>query len=135
MQLTSRDGAPWLAALAGALVLGATYLRIWGLPPDELDSPTDSLGVPCPFCGGTRAALALVHGDLAAAWSWNPIAPALAALVLVVIGRAALGSLTGRWISVRAPRKLWLVLFAVILIAVQVNQLLQADRLLGDVAT
>lgn len=134
VQLTSRDGAPWLTALAAVFVAGAAYLRIWGLPPDELDSPTDALGIPCPLCGGTRATLALVHGDLAAAWSWNPLVPALALVVLLLIGRAALGSLTGRWISVRAPGRVWLVLSGLVLIAVQVNQLLQADRLLGEAA-
>lgn len=29
-------------------------------------------GIPCPGCGMTRSCLALVHGDLALAWSYHP---------------------------------------------------------------
>jgi hypothetical protein len=37
---------------------------------------------PCPGCGTTRSALALLHGDVAAAFRWNPLGP-------VVIGAFA----------------------------------------------
>jgi hypothetical protein len=30
-------------------------------------------GLACPLCGGTRAAAALLHGDLAAAWAFHPL--------------------------------------------------------------
>ena len=39
-------------------------------------------GIQCPLCGATRAAGALAHGDLAAAWSHN-------ALLVVGLGLAA----------------------------------------------
>ena len=32
------------------------------------------LGIPCVTCGSTRAAVALLHGDITAAWAWNPLA-------------------------------------------------------------
>lgn len=31
-------------------------------------------GHPCVTCGATRSAIALVHGQLTAAWTWNPLA-------------------------------------------------------------
>ena len=34
-------------------------------------------GIPCPFCGGTRAALALLQGDLHQAVMMNPLAVGL----------------------------------------------------------
>jgi Protein of unknown function (DUF2752) len=37
-------------------------------------------GLPCPFCGGTRSVGSALSGDLAEAWSFNPLG--LVALVL-----------------------------------------------------
>lgn len=43
-------------------------------------------GLPCPLCGGTRAASALLHGDLARALHLNALAiPALGLLLLIGI--------------------------------------------------
>lgn len=44
-------------------------------------------GLPCPTCGGTRALAALVAGDWAAAFAWNP-------------GVAAAGTLAALWLPV-----------------------------------
>ena len=30
-------------------------------------------GLPCPFCGGTRSVGSILSGDLAEAWSFNPL--------------------------------------------------------------
>jgi hypothetical protein len=44
--------------------------------------PTKALlGIDCPFCGGLRAAYALLHGDLGGALRYNALA-----LVLLVVG-------------------------------------------------
>jgi hypothetical protein len=51
-------------------------------------------GVPCPTCGGTRALLALVRFDVAAALAWNPLVT-LAALVFVLGGLVALARALG----------------------------------------
>lgn len=63
------------------LGLGATAVVGTGL---SLVYATTGLGVPCvlrsltgwdcPFCGGTRMGAALLHGDIATAWSYNPFA-------------------------------------------------------------
>ena len=43
-------------------------------------------GLPCLFCGGTRAVRAILHGDLQAAIYLNPLAfPALALVVATVV--------------------------------------------------
>jgi hypothetical protein len=64
-------GAGLAAALAGAVAAfaiptawleGAPTLCLW----------RHLLGVECPGCGMTRALSAALHGDFAAAWSYNP---------------------------------------------------------------
>jgi hypothetical protein len=62
----------WLAVSAAALVGGAVWLRL-GLP--TLRCPFLAVtGSPCLTCGATRCAIALSHGNFAAAWQWNPLA-------------------------------------------------------------
>lgn len=47
-------------------------------------------GLPCPLCGGTRAAQATLHGDLSRALYLNPLAvPVIATLLLIPLIAAA----------------------------------------------
>ena len=57
------------------------------LPPCPFFQAT---GLLCPGCGGTRAMLALLHGDLHAAWAHNPLL-LLALLCLGLYGLVAIG--------------------------------------------
>ena len=62
----------WLAISLAALAGGALWLSL-GLP--MLRCPFLAVtGHPCLTCGATRCAVALFHGNLFAAWSWNPLA-------------------------------------------------------------
>lgn len=107
-----------LGAMAGALLLGA-------LGTSSLQSQTLALGprclflaatgAPCPFCGMSRATLALGAGDLAGALQHHPLAP------LVLVGVAALCAVIaagrGSWIQKRkVALALWLALAAVWLV-------------------
>jgi hypothetical protein len=47
-------------------------LPIFGGPLPELCGWKRFFGVNCPGCGLTRCFIALAHGDLAAAWHFNP---------------------------------------------------------------
>lgn len=75
-QSTSRsfqavDGLKWLAGYAAfGLGVSALYASTGiGLP-----CPFRALtGWECPFCGGTRLGSALLHGDIAAAFRYNPV--------------------------------------------------------------
>ena len=72
-------------------------------------------GVPCPMCGMTTGASALVHGDLAGAVAANPFAPVLALTIvlawgLFLTGRSILPVRTrtiGRSVTIALPF-LWL---------------------------
>lgn len=88
-------GAAWAAMAAVLLVVGAPE----GAPPAcNLRRVT---GVPCPACGGGRAAAALVQGDVIGAVAWNPLVVlgGPAAAVLVAAARSGDGRARRRRIA------------------------------------
>ena len=65
----------WGTILLLAAVLGGSWLSL-GLPTPLC--PLHALGgIPCPTCGSTRAAGALLHGDVNIAFSYNPLMSAV----------------------------------------------------------
>ena len=88
--------AVWGAAVLGGLVLGAIGPAPWraaiasGGPGCPFRAVT---GIDCPFCGMTRATLALGGGELSAALALHPLAPlvvlgTLALMAIIALGRA-----------------------------------------------
>jgi hypothetical protein len=71
-----------LLALCAGVLLAAALLSVRGtssvvlpginLPLPALCMSRRVLGIDCPGCGMTRCFIALAHGDVAAAWSFNP---------------------------------------------------------------
>jgi hypothetical protein len=71
-----------LFALCSSVLLFAAILSIrdgsqvmlpmLGAPLPELCTMRRLTGMNCPGCGMTRSFIALAHGDVAAAWSYNP---------------------------------------------------------------
>ncbi|MBI2709419.1 MAG: DUF2752 domain-containing protein [Actinobacteria bacterium] len=110
---------------------GAVALRIFGLPGIDIHGPLHRLGVMDPFCGGTRGTYQLALGNVGAAWSWNPIAVLLGVGAVLFLARAAVGRVTHRWLNLALPRRWVLSAVALVLVVVEVNQQLQADRLRG----
>ncbi|HKA92485.1 MAG TPA: DUF2752 domain-containing protein [Acidimicrobiia bacterium] len=92
--------------VAGAGMFAVAAVRPWlpatlG-PPCPLRTVT---GVPCPFCGMTRGVTALVHGQVSAAFSYNPGAFLVVAMALVLL-------VAWRWQRVRIPMWSVFVFFA-----------------------
>lgn len=91
-----RMRAPVLVIGGLALTTLALHVRdphqqgSWGL------CPSAALGVYCPGCGGLRAVNDLTNGDVAAAASSNLLLIALLPVAVVLLGRWAYDSWTGR---------------------------------------
>lgn len=82
-------------------VVALTVLAGWTEPAwssyVSLACPFKALsGLPCPTCGGTRAFVAAVSGNLRAAISWNPVVGAAAGMLLPGLAVAA-GFRIGGW--------------------------------------
>lgn len=86
----ARVGVRVVALAAVVVVLAAVHLR----RPPTLCLLRATTGVPCPFCGGTTAAVDVGHGHLGAALAASPLGVALLA------GWPLLG-------TVRAPQWWW----------------------------
>src|SRR5438045_4092627 len=68
-------------------------------------------GIPCPFCGGTRALGALAIGDYAAAIRWNPLVTFGFVSVLVA---AFVSFIRGRYFHFNQSRMQWIGLGIII---------------------
>jgi hypothetical protein len=77
-----------LGASAGAAAWGCAWVGL-GLPLPRCAFHALT-GCPCPTCGATRCVLALLHGRVAEAIAWNPMAfAALAVIALLNVYAAA----------------------------------------------
>ena len=114
--------------MAGAAI--AVGLRVLGLPPIPIHGPLHWYGVMSPSCGLTRATRFLAQGDVRDAWRFNPAVFVLAVVDVAVLGRHAMGRLTGRWVTVvvALPRVVYAIL-AVPLSLLWWNQQLHAALL------
>jgi len=117
------DRHPTLAPLAAAGLLAAVLLAVVGLPPVDLHGPLHRLGIMDPLCGMTRGTVAVLHGRLRQAWTYNPASPLLVASALLALGRWLFGRLTGRWLDATLRRTpLTVGLAAALVLALWVNQ-------------
>lgn len=86
-------------ALAAAVIFIAVYKKISavsGADPLGMCVMHDFLHLYCPGCGGTRAVMLLVHGDVVGAMLSNPIVPCYAALYIFLSLYAAVAIIRDR---------------------------------------
>jgi hypothetical protein len=95
----------YIVVVVGVLVLGALHLRH---RPSTLCPFRELTGLPCPFCGGTTAAVHLGHGDPRGAVAASPIA----VLLLATWPFVGTFGVPGWW---RAPRNRWLVIATIVI--------------------
>ncbi|MFB4303493.1 DUF2752 domain-containing protein [Actinomadura sp. NTSP31] len=106
-----------LRVLAVLGLAAGAAMAVFGLPPIALHSPLRLVGMVCPLCGGTRAVQALMRGDAATAWEYNPLAFVVVPGAVLVLVRWAVGLAAGRWVNVRAPRPAVVWALAVLAVA------------------
>ncbi len=83
---TSFRAGAGLKYLAGFFGGGIALSAIYAVSGHGIPCPLRSLtGWECPLCGGTRLGSALLHGDLAAAFGYNPLI-FVGLIVLTVVG-------------------------------------------------
>ncbi len=83
------DGRRSNIAAAGILAMLAAFA--WCVWAEVSLCPTKNLlGIPCPGCGLTRAALAMVALNFRGMWAMHPLAPVLVPLFGWIVGRAVL---------------------------------------------
>jgi len=115
-----RLDAPWIAiafvAIWGALVAFVHIANRAGAETPKLCPLYRTTGIPCPTCGGTRAAFAWIDLRPLEALAWNPlIATMLVFAGAYVIARTVLGrGLRFSW-TARSRRAAWVVGTAVVL--------------------
>jgi hypothetical protein len=90
---------------AGVLAAGLTLSAVYATTGAGVPCPFLALtGWSCPLCGGTRMGSALLHGDLSAAFAFNPLA--LIGVAVLVVLTALWGVAAAGGPSVRPPRVL-----------------------------
>ena len=86
--------AAFAAATLALVVIGALGPDRWRVAVGER-GPSCIVkwmtGIDCPFCGMTRATLALGHGDVRGAFALHPLAPVVLVGVLVLFATIAAG--------------------------------------------
>jgi hypothetical protein len=96
-------------AMAGLVGAAAVWPLLPVHPPFRC--PLRSVtGIPCPFCGMTRACVAVMHGHLGTSLSFNPGGIFVIAIAIVLVFRPRLISLLrGRaWFWIATLGALWI---------------------------
>lgn len=93
-----------LRTVGGALLGAAALWPILPVHPPAACPLRSATGIPCPFCGMTRACVAALHGHLGASLAFNP-----AGVLVVVIAAVAL--LRPAWLRRWVPPA-WVIVVA-----------------------
>lgn len=125
-----RHESPVWTSLAAAGLLGAVLLAVIGVPTVDMHGPLHYAGIMDPLCGATRSVYLTMHGELASALRYNPAAPLLLAVAVGLVLRALAGWSTRRWLTVHVTRRILVPLAVVAVVALEVNQQLNAALLI-----
>lgn len=133
MRWTSRDRHFWFTRTAAIGALSAAALAAFGLPPVDLHGALHRFGIMDPLCGGTRAVRYAMRGQWVESWRYNPLGILLMFGLAMVLARAVVGMLSGRWLDLAASsgwRRGAAVVGVVLLAVLEVRQQLRSDLLI-----
>jgi Protein of unknown function (DUF2752) len=74
---------------AGAFAVAAVW-PLFPVHPPAACPLRSTTGIPCPFCGMTRAVVAAVHGDMLKSLAFNPAGILIVAIAIAVLIRPSL---------------------------------------------
>ncbi len=122
---SARQKALYAGAVGGAIIVG---LALYFFAPDQHRFYPRCLfhaltGLQCPGCGGLRAVHRLLHGDIAAAWHFNPLLVGLVPLLGAGAVAYGISQRTGEKLLrlVRKPVIAWGIVAVVVLFAILRN--------------
>lgn len=123
----------WIATVAAVI---AVVMAIVGLPPVDLHMPQHHAGIMDPLCGGTRAVRLAALGDWAQSWRYNPIGIPVLIVCVLLVQRALVGWVSGRWVSLRVRwtrrgKCLAWIVAAVLVVLLEINQQAHAELLMS----
>lgn len=113
-----------IAAIGALLIWGGIVLLDHRTAASHSDQPLIGChvraltGVPCATCGGTRAAAAMLKGDLPQALRFNPLVTLAAALATIVIVTRIIA---GRQVVLTLSRSGWWWISGALITAVAAN--------------
>jgi hypothetical protein len=133
--VSPRNPWPILTLVAAAGLALAAVLAVAGLPTIDMHGPIHHLGIMDPTCGGTRSVRLATLGQWSASWRYNPIGVPLVLGAILLLARAGLGVLSGRWVSVRigwtrSRARAVTAVAVVLVVALEINQQAHAALLL-----
>jgi len=79
-----------LRYMAGGMIAVAAVWPFLPLHPPGVCPLRTTTGIPCPFCGMTRAVVAAVHGNFADSLRFNPLGIAILLAAIAVLVRPQL---------------------------------------------
>lgn len=131
-----RDGHRLVTVMSAVGLVAAVAMAVFGLPSLPLHGPLHYAGIMSPTCGATRAAWFTARGDIALAWTYNPLGIVAVTAAVLAVGRTLIGMATSWWVSWSVTTTPWKrrTLYAAILcvvLALEVRQQSRAGLLMG----
>lgn len=129
------DKMRWVTVAGAVGFVAALLMALFGLPPVDLHSPLNRMGIMDPLCGATRAARLTAQGNLSAAWTYNPLGIAAVIAATAAVARVGLGLAARRWINITfvpssSRTRVAVAVVLALLVALEIRQQGRADLLL-----
>ncbi len=95
-----RDAMQWVSYAAGVIAVVGIICAFIGRIPVELPMPTHVVGMVSPTCGLTRGTVAIMRGDLALAFNYNPMSFFVLPFTAIGLARIAWAKMGRGWVNV-----------------------------------
>lgn len=122
--ISDREETRWIALVSLVGMIAGLALVLNGGFPVDMPMPTHSFGWVEPTCGLTRGSTALIRGDFALAWRYNPASFLVVGAAVAWLVRTAVGLVSRRWLNlrVRPNAAIWIGLLVVVAALLVVQQ-------------